>query len=74
MSTVFVGRAAHPEQLCAGDDAARAAWYPLDALPAPLCFDHGIILSHFREVLAGRRALAPIQPDAPVAPGGGERA
>lgn len=71
MSMVFVGRTAHPEALRAGDDAARAAWHPLDALPAPLCFDHGIILEHFREVLAGRRALAPVQPDAPTRPHSG---
>lgn len=61
MSTVFVGRARNPEALNAGDDAAGAAWYPLDALPSPLCFDHGLMLAHFRDVLAGRRPLAPIQ-------------
>ena len=61
MSTVFVGRARNPEALNAGDDAAGAAWYALDALPSPLCFDHGLMLAHFRDVLAGRRPLAPIQ-------------
>lgn len=30
-----------------GDDAARAELFPLDALPAPLCFDHGKILEDF---------------------------
>lgn len=63
MSTVFVGRARNPEALNAGDDAAGAAWYPLDALPSPLCFDHGLMLAHFRDVLAGRRPLAPVQSD-----------
>lgn len=74
MSTVFAGRTARPEALRAGDDAARAAWHPLDDLPAPLCFDHGIILEHFREVLAGRRSLAPVQPDAPTRPCDGTQA
>lgn len=27
-----------------GDDAAEAAWFPLDALPSPLAFDHDSIL------------------------------
>jgi 8-oxo-dGTP diphosphatase len=34
--------------LRAGDDAARAVLFPLDALPAPLCFDHGRILDDYR--------------------------
>ncbi|KIH76889.1 8-oxo-dGTP diphosphatase [Geoalkalibacter ferrihydriticus] len=31
-----------------GDDAARAGLFDLDALPAPLCFDHAEILGDFR--------------------------
>ena len=57
MSTVFVARAAHPEDLAAGDDAAAAAFWPLEALPE-LAFDHARILQHFREVLSGSRSLA----------------
>lgn len=34
-----------------GDDAAEAHWFPLDALPSPLAFDHGAILGHFRAFL-----------------------
>ena len=34
-------------ELLSGDDAANAAWFPLDALPAPLCFDHGQILQDY---------------------------
>lgn len=34
-------------ELLSGDDAASAAWFPLDALPAPLCFDHGQILQDY---------------------------
>lgn len=34
----------------AGDDAADARWWPLDA-PPPLAFDHGDILNEVREAL-----------------------
>lgn len=33
--------------LTAGDDAAAARLFPLDALPAPLCFDHDRILADY---------------------------
>ena len=32
------------------DDARRAAWFPLDSLPA-LAFDHGSIIQEFRQTL-----------------------
>ncbi|MHB1398614.1 MAG: NUDIX domain-containing protein [Trichloromonadaceae bacterium] len=44
----FVFTASAEGNLAGGDDAARAAWFPLDALPSPLCFDHGQILEDFR--------------------------
>ena len=73
MSTVFVGRARDCAALAAGDDAGTVAFYPLDALPAPLCFDHGRILADFAAVLRGERALAPVQPMPAVqADAGGE--
>ena len=59
MSTVFIAQAENPEALCAGDDAAASAFYPLDKVP-PLAFDHGRILAHFQDVLAGRRGVAPV--------------
>lgn len=50
----------------------RAAFYPLEALPTPLAFDHADILTDFCLVLAGKRTLAGLQPPVPLnaAPGG----
>lgn len=62
ISTVFIGATANPELLEAGDDAAYAAFYQLDDLPAPIVFDHLQIIEDFRQVLAGTRNVAPIQP------------
>jgi 8-oxo-dGTP diphosphatase len=38
-------------ELRAGDDAKTARWFPLTALPAPLCFDHATILADYRASL-----------------------
>lgn len=62
ISTVFAGRAKNPAALQAGDDATGAAFYPLDRPPQPLVFDHARVLDDFRQYLAGRRNLAPIEP------------
>lgn len=61
LSVVFVGEAVNPEELKAGDDAAGAAYYPLDKLPEPLAFDHEKILADFKSYLAGKRSLAGIE-------------
>lgn len=61
MSVVFVGRPDDSQLLKAGDDAGNAAFYKLDNLPSPFAFDHGKILDNFKEYLAGRRTLAPIE-------------
>lgn len=62
MSTVFV---AHASGEPAGDDdAEEAAYYPLSALPEPICFDHAVIISDYLQYRATgiqpelRRALA----------------
>jgi 8-oxo-dGTP diphosphatase len=54
LSAVFIGRA---RGMPAGaDDAAEARVFPLDALPAPLAFDHGLIVADYRRYRAdGRR-------------------
>ena len=62
LTVVFTGRPRDPDALRAGDDAAHAAYYPLDQLPAPLVFDHAKILADFREVIGGGRTLAAVQP------------
>ena len=49
----FVFTAAGRGTLRGGDDAARARLFPLDALPAPLCFDHEQILADYRRSLEG---------------------
>lgn len=45
ISTAFVARAEGAPS--AGDDAADAAVFALDALPAPLCFDHARIVEDY---------------------------
>ena len=61
LSVVFVGKTENSDALKAGDDAAGAAFYKLDALPEPLVFDHAKILNDFKSWLAGKRTLAPIE-------------
>jgi 8-oxo-dGTP diphosphatase len=43
---VFLGRARGTP--AGADDAAEARSFPPDALPAPLAFDHGLILADYR--------------------------
>lgn len=45
VSTVFVGRARG--EPAGADDAAEARVFALDALPSPIVFDHGLILSDY---------------------------
>jgi 8-oxo-dGTP diphosphatase len=47
ISVAFIARGTGTLQ--AGDDAAKARWFALDALPTPLCFDHARILNDYRE-------------------------
>ena len=46
LSAVFIGRAAGTPR--GGDDAAEARMFALDALPAPIAFDHALILADYR--------------------------
>ncbi|TLM68935.1 MAG: NUDIX hydrolase [Deltaproteobacteria bacterium] len=52
ISMVFIARGIGTLQ--AGDDAGNACWFPLDALPSPLCFDHAQILADYREAFRGQ--------------------
>ncbi|HEY7141082.1 MAG TPA: NUDIX hydrolase [Methylomirabilota bacterium] len=45
LSTVFIGRATGTP--AGADDAAEARVFRLDALPAPLAFDHALILADY---------------------------
>lgn len=62
ITTVYIGRPKNPDNLKAGDDAGGAAFYKLDNLPEPLVFDHKKVLADFGDYLAGKIALAKIQP------------
>jgi 8-oxo-dGTP diphosphatase len=46
LGVVFLGRARGTP--AGADDAAEARSFPPDALPAPLAFDHGLILADYR--------------------------
>lgn len=52
MSVVYTAQAENPDALQGGDDAAEAAFHPLDRLPEPLAFDHKRILDDFINHLA----------------------
>lgn len=45
ISTVFIGWAEGDPK--GGDDAAEAKAFSVDALPSPLCFDHGTIVADY---------------------------
>ena len=62
-TTVFVGVAADPAALKAGDDAGDAVWADPACPPSPLCFDHARMLADYLEYRAGRRALASLSTD-----------
>ncbi len=57
LSVVFIGRAAGTP--VGADDAAEARVFRLDALPAPLAFDHARILGDYRRYRAGGRRPPP---------------
>jgi len=49
ISTVFVATTDEPGALRGGDDAARALFFTLDALPDNIAFDHAKIIKDFAE-------------------------
>lgn len=51
MSVVYTAQAKDASRLAAGDDAGRAAFFPLDGLP-PLAFDHGRMVQDYIDGLA----------------------
>ena len=59
MSVIYTAEAENPDEVRGGDDAADAAFYPLDTMP-PLVFDHEKVMADFMATLKGTRALAGI--------------
>jgi 8-oxo-dGTP diphosphatase len=59
LSVIYTARAENPDAVRGGDDAAEAAFHPLDKLP-PLVFDHDRVLRDFAAALAGGRGLADV--------------
>lgn len=70
LTVAFTARALNPAEILAGDDAAQAAFFPLDALPSPLVFDHAKVLEDFAQSLKGLRPLAAVQLCASTGGGG----
>jgi 8-oxo-dGTP diphosphatase len=58
LTTAFVAEAADDAALKAGDDAGKAVFRPVESISG-LCFDHDLVIGHFRDWLAGRRPLLP---------------
>ena len=59
LSVIYTAMAENPDDVRGGDDAAEAAFHPLDCLP-PLVFDHDRVLRDFMAHLAGERLVAGI--------------
>ena len=47
ISTVFVAVARNPKEVTGGDDAAEAVFFPFEALPRNIVFDHSKIIDDF---------------------------
>ena len=59
ISVVYGARLHHAALPAAGDDAADARWFPLNALPTNLAFDHATILSQVLPRLIAESAKSP---------------
>ena len=57
ISTVFIAKTDFPEAILGGDDAARAVFFPLHALPDLIAFDHARMLEDFKLRHAGGYGL-----------------
>ena len=51
ISVVYCAACNNPQHITCGDDASDAQFFPLDALPEPLAFDHGKIVKDFISAL-----------------------
>ncbi len=59
LTVTYVAKAKDSSKINAGDDAANAHFCSLEDIPH-LCFDHDRAIQHFKEYLAGKRPLLPI--------------
>lgn len=50
MSVVFTALALNPENLMAADDAKSAGVFPIGRWPAPMAFDHRLILDDYARI------------------------
>lgn len=57
LSVVYIGSAEGTP--AGGDDAAQAQVFALDALPAPLCFDHAQIIEDYRRFVGSGKQPPP---------------
>ena len=52
LSVVYEATADQDATPCAGDDAKNARFFPLDALPSNMAFDHGRIVADFAKQMS----------------------
>lgn len=55
LSAAYLTTLEQPVEVCGNDDAARAAWFPVNELP-PLAFDHEQIMKDALELMEKQRA------------------
>jgi len=52
LSIAYIAECDHADIPCAGDDAKNARFFPLDALPEDMAFDHRRIVADFAKIMS----------------------